>query len=562
MKTKQKGRPTALGAWIFAGGFTLGMQTKFEVLAHLEESDYGVATVKKNFPRLPVHIGNVDTWPVDDFKGVDLVYGNPPCAAWSQAGHMTYRGTGGWRDDDRINCTRRHFSLIERLRPKAWVWESVMGAFTNGRSFVHELTEQAHRLGYAATYVLHDARHLGVCQKRRRFFCVFHRIAIPWNTDTLLEQVPSAQVLSEEPPPGDPMIRGNPNKPGGEAHTILRLIPQVRPGEPVTAAWERDQIKRFGRLPKQIPLGDFARPGQMKMPGRMSFGNYRLKADEPANAVVGYTLIHPTVHRVLTDRECARLMSFPDNYEFVGRNPNEKIKLMARGVCPVVGAWLAGHLARAIKEDQPLPRKNLTYIFDARKPPAIVHELSADVPLTDVPTTRMKTKDDRKEEQGDLFDPRSPRPRAATIAEFRSTAVVKSGGRGRKETTRFVQTTGDPDPVKARGRRFAPLPQRPTPRAPRITVDYDALMANILVKRLLTDRELRPAAAESSGAWLRRVLIANSRGVPDEILAATVRKHWGPGRTTSVSDVAYQRNELKKLGTIAAPRVPFAGDPR
>ena len=43
----------AIGAHIYAGGFTLGVQKYFNVLCHLEESDFGIETVQKNL-KLPV----------------------------------------------------------------------------------------------------------------------------------------------------------------------------------------------------------------------------------------------------------------------------------------------------------------------------------------------------------------------------------------------------------------------------------------------------------------------------------------------------------------------------
>ncbi len=49
----------ALGCHIYAGGFTLGIECR---------------------------VGQ-SNWNVSDFRGkVDLVYTNPPCAGWSQAG--------------------------------------------------------------------------------------------------------------------------------------------------------------------------------------------------------------------------------------------------------------------------------------------------------------------------------------------------------------------------------------------------------------------------------------------------------------------------------------------
>ena len=73
----------AVGSYIFAGGFTLGVSKHFNVLAHLEDGAYGVSSARKNFPKLPIHT-DPSTWPLKKLAGTaDLVYGNPLCAAWS-----------------------------------------------------------------------------------------------------------------------------------------------------------------------------------------------------------------------------------------------------------------------------------------------------------------------------------------------------------------------------------------------------------------------------------------------------------------------------------------------
>ena len=96
-------KPTAIGAYIFAGGFTLGVREHFEVRAHLEESKYGVATFTKNQPGIPVYFPP-ENWPIStlkrDHEPIHFVYGNPPCAAWSGAGAATKKGrscSSSWR---------------------------------------------------------------------------------------------------------------------------------------------------------------------------------------------------------------------------------------------------------------------------------------------------------------------------------------------------------------------------------------------------------------------------------------------------------------------------------
>ena len=63
--------------------------------------------------------------------------------------------------------------------------------------------------------------------------------------------------------------------------------------------------------------------------------NYRLKPDEASPTVTSHCLdefVHPFHDRALTVRECARLQSFPDAYDFKG------------------GPYIVPHIDRAIQD--------------------------------------------------------------------------------------------------------------------------------------------------------------------------------------------------------------------
>lgn len=80
--------------------------------------------------------------------------------------------------------------------------------------------------------------------------------------------------------------------------------------------------------------------------------NYRLKESEPSPTVTSHCLdefVHPKYDRALTVRECARLQSFPDSYEFVGgpyivphidRTVQDKYEQIGDAVPPLLAyAW-------------------------------------------------------------------------------------------------------------------------------------------------------------------------------------------------------------------------------
>lgn len=80
--------------------------------------------------------------------------------------------------------------------------------------------------------------------------------------------------------------------------------------------------------------------------------NYRLISTAPAPTVTSHCLdefVHPSYHRALTVRECARLQSFPDAYDFAGgpylvphinREVQDKYEQIGDAVPPLLAyAW-------------------------------------------------------------------------------------------------------------------------------------------------------------------------------------------------------------------------------
>jgi DNA (cytosine-5)-methyltransferase 1 len=81
-------------------------------------------------------------------------------------------------------------------------------------------------------------------------------------------------------------------------------------------------------------------------------GLRRLDPDLPSKAITsGATseFVHPTAHRNLTLRECARLQTFPDDFEFAGTQAQRAL-LIGNAVPPRFASAIAAHLARAFRE--------------------------------------------------------------------------------------------------------------------------------------------------------------------------------------------------------------------
>lgn len=100
--------------------------------------------------------------------------------------------------------------------------------------------------------------------------------------------------------------------------------------------FEREELQKLRILPKKMFIKR----------------NFRLILDETAPTVTSHCLdefVHPTSNRALTVRECARLQSFPDSYEFVGgpyivphidRSVQDKYEQIGDAVPPLLAyAW-------------------------------------------------------------------------------------------------------------------------------------------------------------------------------------------------------------------------------
>jgi DNA (cytosine-5)-methyltransferase 1 len=342
-------QPTALGVYIFAGGFTLGVRQHFNVLAHLEDGDFGVPTSKRNLPDIDVFT-NPETWPLEKFEGVQFVYGNPPCAPWSNSARSWKKSQAGIKEmsryetDPRTSCVYTMFSTLEKLRPRAWAWESVPGAFSKGRPLVDSLTERANALGYSATYVFENALHLGVPQKRRRFFCIFHDVEIPWT----YEHQPLRTVWNA--------IGGWSMEKAGDVYPIKgatqELLKHVKPGTGLKGTWNKLH-------PEPHELNE---RGHVK--GRPTFSSLRLSYDRPASTMIGGAhQFHPEHDRMITVKEAQVLCGYPYEFEFVGRI-GHCYPQMAKAVLPPVGKWLAENVSRALAANIPAARKTILMDFD------------------------------------------------------------------------------------------------------------------------------------------------------------------------------------------------------
>lgn len=346
----QRKKPTALGAYIFAGGQTLGVERAgFEVLAHFEDGKYGVKTFQANRPNIPVFT-DAAKWPVEEYRGkVDWVYCNPPCAVFSNAG-KSHGSLHGWRTDPRLACYRRCFDLLDALQPRVLTIESVTNAYRNGREFMQELETAAAALGYSTTHLFIDGQYCGLPQSRRRHFSTFTRARFKAIAPDFTTRVTVGDVLK------------NVKEPGFHRAIKPELAPiyaALRPRQGVADAWMKLNPESTWTVVN----------GRVK--GRPRMMEARIPWDDIMGAFIGDFYIHPLEARPLGVYEAQALCGYPEDW-ILGCPPASAFSEFARGVLPPVAEWV-GRQVLATLEQSGL-NMPVHDIFDFTSPQSLLGE--------------------------------------------------------------------------------------------------------------------------------------------------------------------------------------------
>ena len=317
-------KPTALGGDIFAGLFTRGVvDAGFDVIGHLEHTDYGVATARENFPGLDIRIG-AKNWEPNSFRGkVDFMFTNPPCAAWS---NMRGATTDDWEDQTaRLEYVNELSTAGQIIQPKAWCWESVTNAWTRGEKFVREQARSWCDSGYQVSILLYDNATIGVPQKRERMMFIAHKHPLDKNelkrvetritVGTALLRVPLKQNLPPTP---------------------------IKP-PPLPQGWEelwKEAYKYKGRMREAYQAHiDAGKPRPSTIPLAVV---KRLLSDEVAPVMLAsFMRLHPSQPRMLDWHEWLAFCGLPPDWKTACTHFDSATRELARAVMPGVGKWVA-----------------------------------------------------------------------------------------------------------------------------------------------------------------------------------------------------------------------------
>jgi len=313
----------AVSLFTGAGGLDIGFANAGVKIVWANEWDKdAAATFEANHPGV-MHRGDIRDLmdDLDSLKGVDLVFGGPPCQGFSVAGKMN-------PEDERSTLLWSLLGAVDRVQPKAFVCENVkaLGKLTKWGPVRRDFILEAKRLGYSCSFIILNSADFGVPQKRERVFFIGVRNAVVTQEELSYRfesyhqpQVTVRKAIGHLGPAGS---QGNPNT--CNARITMASNPVMR-----KSPFAGMMFNGAGR-PLNLDGCSSTLPASMGGNKTPIIDEDLLYGDAEENWIIGYHAglwaggepipfeETPSRLRRLTLDEAALLQSFPEDYVFCG----------------------------------------------------------------------------------------------------------------------------------------------------------------------------------------------------------------------------------------------------
>ena len=333
MASKKNYKPKVISLFSGCGGLDLGFHLEgYETIWANDFSEWACQSFANYFGNVILHgdITKIDPYTDKSIPECDLVLGGFPCQdfsiIWKQPGLNGKRGG-----------LFRHFAeFVDAKKPKAFVAENVKGLLTaNKGKAIDVIIKDFETIapGYIVKPHLYNFAEYGVPQFRERVLIVGVRKDTGFNFD--------------HPKPICGPRAGKPYVTAGQALEGVEKVPYNN--EPLTCKEKTRQMLEL--IPEGGNFTDIPKDSPLYVKGMISHVYRRINRNEPAKTIIaaggggtwGYHYPEP---RPLTNRERARLQSFPDDFVFAGNItevrrqignavPPEGVRLVARRLLPL-----------------------------------------------------------------------------------------------------------------------------------------------------------------------------------------------------------------------------------
>lgn len=383
----------AISLFSGAGGFCEGVRLAgWNVVCAVESDAQACLTHAANFSKTALFKGDVARFLLDGregvpgpgelvARGVDVIFGGPPCQGFSQIGPRNL-------DDPRNSLYKEFARVVQQLQPRAFVMENVpnMVAMQNGH-FKGKIIDAFRSAGYSRIAIVPAvASDYGVPQHRRRIFVFGIRDSLPFTgkfqetAKNLLESekaghiVTVRQALSDLPKAisEDDGPRPYPGKPGGRYSDFQKLMRLDWDHPLLASARKRANLQEDalhnhhtkGIEARRMKIIAAIRPGARgdSLPAALWNGTRghkwrRLHPDKPSYTILAQMhrdlseWIHPIHNRWITVREAARLQSFHDGFVFHG-SELQQLKQVGNAVPPLMARAIARTVTKLLEITQ------------------------------------------------------------------------------------------------------------------------------------------------------------------------------------------------------------------
>lgn len=358
---------TAISLFSGAGGMDIGVQQAgFTILSCLELDKNCCETLRENISRenrkTIVYEGDIKEFAPEQLLKdlgynpgeVDLLFGGPPCQAFSQIGKQQSLL------DERGLLLFQMVRYAKVIQPRAIMIEQVKGLLTakdlSGKrggvfeQFINELEE----LDYVPKWRVMLAADYGVPQLRERVFIVATKKPNGFQFPNPTHSKPSETMNLFNLPPyrtvgdvinglGEPVVKSDCSEIPDNSH--YDVTPR-RDRERIHGVPEGKNLSSQTHLPKE-QIGGLTKKDTTKF--------LRLDREKPSNTLRGGEIFyHPLEDRYLTPREYMRIHGYPDSYvlrgSIRGRTGTVKDLDQHRQVGNSVPPPLAKAIAEKVKE--------------------------------------------------------------------------------------------------------------------------------------------------------------------------------------------------------------------
>ena len=319
-----------------AGGLDLGFKKAGFKVVWANEYDKDIwSSYERNFPKTKLDRRSITEIEPDEIPNIDGLIGGPPCQSWSEAGAA--RGI----EDHRGQLFWEYMKILKAKRPLFFLAENVSGILFNRHSEAfRKILLGFTELGYNVSYGLLNANNYGVPQDRERVIIVGYRVEtkkffVPPKEDEIKPTLRSAiEDLVKSVVPALPNNYSNPKTKISNHEYMV--------GGFSSMFLSRNRVRKWDQPSFTIQAGGRHAPLHPQAPTMKKVGKDSWKFESKSEKL----------YRRLSVRECARIQTFPDDYEFVYKRVSDGYKMIGNAVPVEFARRLANQIMKDLKNER------------------------------------------------------------------------------------------------------------------------------------------------------------------------------------------------------------------